>query len=82
MIGVFLHYIILDMLFFTFFFHVTNFFSHYISFYGNFFGGFCCFSNCLWGVQKKTLENPSLLGHMGYLGLSGLHMSSEARPTP
>jgi len=25
-------------------------------------------------MQKEALKNPSLLGHMGYLSLSGLHM--------
>jgi hypothetical protein len=58
------------MLFYFIFFHV-NFFSslHF------FFWDFCYFSNCLWWVQKEALKKPSLLSHMGYLGLGGLHMS-------
>jgi hypothetical protein len=41
---------------------------------GIFFGIFVAFQIAC-GVQKEALKNLSLLGHMGYLGLGGLHMS-------
>jgi hypothetical protein len=58
MIGVFLHYILLDMLFFTFFFHVANYFSHHISFYGNFFGDVLLLFKMLVVNAKRSLEEP------------------------